>query len=265
MKFTSIKALSAIALGAGLFAIPAFAQTTELVETTTIRTRDVPASAIRPAIAPVDEYRGDGFSVQMGAPVEADDDGGPDYAPDETTPAYKRNATVKTQKPAVVAEPDIQPAPLPKDPPVQHYTYPPTEGSQPISPPPHRANAVRIPPSAWLKNNDQIEVKEANGIKYVTGGVGEQSRMQMDAIKGDFNLQVTSAASSGEFMGVTGIAITDTKGNVLVQTRVEPLFYAALPPGKYIVAAHVGDAGKQQTIVVDKKKPNVVKTVHFGW
>lgn len=268
MTIAPFKLFATVAFGAGLLAaMPAAAQTAEL-EASTFRAKDVPASATQPEAIRRAELRTDAptpddFVVQMGEAVEADENGGPDYAPDESSPAYRRAAPAAGNAKAA-AEP--VPAPLPADPEIQRWSYPPEPDTQPISPPPHRANAVRIPPSSWMKSNDELDIKESNGIKYATGGVGQQSRMQLEAVKGDFNLYVTNAATGGAFVGVTGLAILDSEGNVLVQSRVQPLFYAALPPGKYVVAAHAGGVSKQQNVVIPKasKKP-VTRNISFSW
>ncbi|MBI1276045.1 hypothetical protein GC177_08750 [bacterium] len=101
-----------------------------------------------------------------------------------------------------------------------------------------------------------------NGATYVTGGVGEAERNQLEATKGDYNLHIMSAGKDGAFVADGQIAISDKKGNEVINTKSGPLFYAQLPDGSYTVNASYEGQTKTQRITVGKGKP---ANLHLSW
>ena len=76
-------------------------------------------------------------------------------------------------------------------------------------------------------------------ISYITGGIGEDEEDAMKAAAGDYNLLISNAEKDGEFTAGTNLVIRDAKGNEVLRARnTGPLFYAQLPPGRYVVDAN---------------------------
>ncbi len=120
------------------------------------------------------------------------------------------------------------------------------------------ALAVAIP----LSDTYALYSSQQGNIAYITGGIGDEERDAMQAVKNQYNLSVMSAQNSGAFVGYTEVRITDQQGRELVDTEAGPLFYAQLPPGRYIVEGSSRGQTRKQTISVTQGKP---AHVHFSW
>jgi hypothetical protein len=109
----------------------------------------------------------------------------------------------------------------------------------------------------------QNVAQTSGGVTYVSGGVDDAS---LDALKGElrnYNLKLVFALKTGEFMSDVKVAISDAKGNpVLNATSDGPWFLAKLPPGSYrVVATSSGNSITQQASV----DPAKLKTLDFRW
>jgi hypothetical protein len=97
---------------------------------------------------------------------------------------------------------------------------------------------------------------------YITGGIGESERLQLESVKNQYNLHVLSAGVDGALQGDTRITITDQKGTEIINANAGPLFYAKLPKGTYVLnATQAGRVKKQNVTVSDQKSSNV----HLSW
>jgi hypothetical protein len=78
-----------------------------------------------------------------------------------------------------------------------------------------------------------------NGITFVTGGIGEEQKQALLAVRHEYNLLLTFANKvSGEYRADVTLCIQNAKGaQVLGATSVGPLLYAKLPAGTYQVTA----------------------------
>jgi hypothetical protein len=98
-------------------------------------------------------------------------------------------------------------------------------------------------------------------ITYISGGIGDEDREALETTKKNYNLIITSAKSSGSFIGETQLIIYNKLGDELLNTSAGPLFYAHLPNGQYIIEATMGDNSKKKNITI---KNNTVK-INFLW
>lgn len=83
----------------------------------------------------------------------------------------------------------------------------------------------------------------ADGIKFVTGGIGEEEAAAMRRMAKDFSLNlVFSEGSGGKITGVNAV-IYNAKGDVMFRIKgANPLLYVALPSGKYrVLASYEGE------------------------
>jgi len=86
---------------------------------------------------------------------------------------------------------------------------------------------------AWTA---ELQVQNKNGVSYVTGGVSDDERTALTNMARDFNLKVTLAIKTGEFLGDAAVRIRDAHGDAVLDANTDgPLFYAKLPPGTYTV------------------------------
>jgi len=103
----------------------------------------------------------------------------------------------------------------------------------------------------------------ADGVAYLSGGVGESSRAEIDAVQDQYSLKLVFAYTTGEFLAEVGVVITDSAGTTLVSTDADgPWLLVNLPAGTYNVAATVNDETKTQQVTVPASG---LKTVNMQW
>lgn len=91
-----------------------------------------------------------------------------------------------------------------------------------------------------------LDVREFEGVRYMTGGVGEEERNQLLASAQDFNMKLVFAEKSGDYLADVNVAIADSTGRKVLEARADgPLMLAQLPPGNYRVTAMAN--GREQT------------------
>jgi hypothetical protein len=94
----------------------------------------------------------------------------------------------------------------------------------------------------------QLAPQTQGGVTFVSGGVAEDSRQALNAMRSQYNLHLLFAQQgTGAYFADVPVQITDAAGRTLVNAvSAGPLFYARLPPGKYkVVASHKGNAISQ--------------------
>lgn len=100
-------------------------------------------------------------------------------------------------------------------------------------------------------------------VKFVTGGVGEDERREIEAARGAYNLHITSAGVGGEFVDNARVIIRDAAGEEALDVEAGPLLYVVLPAGKYTLEATLGEQVKQQKFTITAKTKDA--RVHLGW
>jgi hypothetical protein len=82
-------------------------------------------------------------------------------------------------------------------------------------------------------------IQEDEGIRYVSGGVGEDERSEIEALGDQFNLRLMFAKQdSGEYLADVHVSIREERGGTILDARSDgPLFFAQLPAGDYRVEA----------------------------
>lgn len=108
------------------------------------------------------------------------------------------------------------------------------------------------------------EVKEENGIRYVTGGIGAEERKALEAMKKDFNLELVFAAKrGGAFLADVDVTIRDANGREVLRTVADaPIFLAQLPAGRYTVESDYDGQVQKRTVTVKPKSLQQV-ALHF--
>ncbi len=116
--------------------------------------------------------------------------------------------------------------------------------------------------SAGLAQTALPPAQQAGAITYITGGIGDEERDALEAVKSDYTLSIISAgAAQGAFSGDTHISIS-RKNEELLSVDAGPIFYAMLPPGRYRVTATSRDQIRSQTITIIAGKQ---ASLHFSW
>ena len=111
--------------------------------------------------------------------------------------------------------------------------------------------------------DDLVIARNAEGVSYISGGVGTESIDRLNALASDFNLKLVFALSSGAYLSDVRVVIADLKGKTLLDTTSEgPWLLLRLPAGTYqVVASHADKSQKRQVAVAAKK----LRTVDFRW
>jgi len=91
------------------------------------------------------------------------------------------------------------------------------------------------------------EMRAANGIAYVSGGVGRDSARALNEVKGRYNLHLLFAVQgSGEYLANVRVKIADQRGNTVLDAVSDgPYFFARVQPGTYLVT--VDSEGRSKT------------------
>ena len=106
------------------------------------------------------------------------------------------------------------------------------------------------------------EPKTSDGIVYVSGGVGEDSRDRLNSQAREYNLRLMFTLNEGNFLSDVNVAITDAKGKKVIEDVANgPFFMAKLPAGSYTVTATY--QGKTQTRKIQAGKGSSV--AHMRW
>ncbi|HET8562889.1 MAG TPA: hypothetical protein VFM35_03335 [Candidatus Binatia bacterium] len=110
---------------------------------------------------------------------------------------------------------------------------------------------------------EEIQVKDYNGIPYVSGGFGVEERESLRAMtKGD-NLELSFALQNGSYLGGAKVLIRDDQGRKILETVSDgPLFFTKLRPGKYTIDATAMGKTLEQVAQVP---PKGQMHVSFAW
>lgn len=107
-----------------------------------------------------------------------------------------------------------------------------------------------------------VTPKQSGNIEFITGGIGDEERTSMEAVRNDYSLHVMSAGVDGAFVGNMRLTVLDSANTPILQTDIGPLFYAKLPDGAYTVEGTHNNQTKSEKITIAKSKP---AHVHFSW
>ncbi len=147
------------------------------------------------------------------------------------------------------------------------YGAPPTHGALPQfqEPPPlHRPETPRVqepilaqlgplppeePGMGWLPSGGLLQVRDYQGVRYVSGGIGLSEREELSALSSQFNLRLMFAIhGAGNYLADVRVRILGAGGAVVLDATSEgPYFLTQLPPGSYTVEAGTRDQIQRQT------------------
>jgi len=88
-------------------------------------------------------------------------------------------------------------------------------------------------------------VREHQGVRYLTGGIGEEERAAILAFAADFNLKLLFAEKGGAYLADVTVIVTGADARKVLELDAGgPLVLARLPAGDYRIAATAG--GREQ-------------------
>lgn len=110
--------------------------------------------------------------------------------------------------------------------------------------------------------DNSVRVQHQGEVAFVTGGIGDEERAEIEAMKGDYNFYVQNASKNGAYVEDAQVVITNKAGEVVLETDAAPILYACLPVGRYQLKAQLGEQTLSQKFTITGKKP---AHVHLGW
>lgn len=112
---------------------------------------------------------------------------------------------------------------------------------------------------------DNPQQQTANGINYMCGGVGSDETQYMKSAARDYDLMMTFAASSGNYVANVKVAIEDARGKPVLQATCDgPIMLVDLPKsGTYKVHADAGGHVLNRTVQVANK--GKARSLAFSW
>lgn len=110
-----------------------------------------------------------------------------------------------------------------------------------------------------------LSVMEQGGVKYLTGGIGDEEKDQLRSMAGDFNVRVLLTSTNGEFISEAIVRVLDA-GNTAVVTaqNAGPYFYVNLPPGSYKIEITSKQGGIKTISVKAPAKGSSQQQVRFS-
>jgi hypothetical protein len=114
-----------------------------------------------------------------------------------------------------------------------------------------------------LVAQESLQVRDYQGIPYVSGGVGLEEREALEAMADRFNLELTFAMSSGNYLSDVRVRIVDRSGRLVLEATADgPLLYTRLPPGSYTVQVSGFERDFQRTAQI---RANRQTQLAFYW
>jgi hypothetical protein len=144
------------------------------------------------------------------------------------------------------------------------YGIRPAEGTGASSQPPDASTATNVPSS----EDSASRVQTVGGIRYMSGGVGESERTELDALSNQFNLHLLFAMQGGDYLSAVQVDILNARGeSVLSAESNGPWFFAQLAPGDYTVKVAPtgltgGDLTQQKSVHIDGSRQS---SLDFFW
>lgn len=108
-----------------------------------------------------------------------------------------------------------------------------------------------------------LQIKDYHGTPYVSGGIGLGERAALQKTAKDYNLKVTMAMKSGDYVADVEVTVENSAGKKVLQADAQgPWLYAKLPAGTYKVRADMSGQTRQRTVRIGSRSQS---QVYFYW
>lgn len=99
---------------------------------------------------------------------------------------------------------------------------------------------------------ERPQPQTVNGVRVLSGGVGDEAQDEMQRLQDEFNLHITFADDTGAYLAEVPLVIENDAGETLVDTVSRgPLFYAELDAGEYTVSTTMNGVEHKRTVSID--------------
>jgi hypothetical protein len=112
-------------------------------------------------------------------------------------------------------------------------------------------------------SDSQLQVKNYDGIPYVSGGFGIEERENLRTLGKNDNLELSFALQNRHYLDGARVLIKDSNGKDILEAVSDgPLFFAELPKGIYTVEATAMGHTEEQIAHVPSKGQ---AQLYFAW
>jgi hypothetical protein len=98
-----------------------------------------------------------------------------------------------------------------------------------------------VPFAAWTNEpqaTEPMKVMQHDGIRFVSGGVGQEEQQELAEQQRQFSLQIEAVRPDGAFLGPVDVRIERPSGDLVLDTHTAgPILLVDLSPGTYRVRA----------------------------
>lgn len=123
--------------------------------------------------------------------------------------------------------------------------------------------SVIAAPSIAFAEEEALEPRFANGVPYLSGGIGYEEREAIDRARKNYNTKLVLAESSGSYISNVSLTVATVLGEpVVTLSGAGPLLLLQLPPGSYLVTTDYEGRKAQKRFDVSD---NVAQTVVVAW
>lgn len=99
-----------------------------------------------------------------------------------------------------------------------------------------------------------FEVKNYNGISYITGGIGFDERKALAGMGKDYSLKLIFARTGGAYVAMVNVEIKNSKeSTIFTAVSRGPWLFADLPSGIYTVIATSRGKAIQKQVQIETK------------
>ncbi|MGN6666587.1 MAG: carboxypeptidase regulatory-like domain-containing protein [Trinickia sp.] len=99
-------------------------------------------------------------------------------------------------------------------------------------------------------------------VTYVTGGIGEDEVHAFRQVASQYNMRITLASKSGQYLSDVDVSITSGRDVVLAVRTEGPFLFVRVPAGRYRIAARDRHLTETKEITVPSRG---AVDVHFYW
>lgn len=107
--------------------------------------------------------------------------------------------------------------------------------------------------AADVRLTDQTPVNAPVEIYWLSGGIGDESRDEMQQSAAAYNVHMLFTDRKGEYLADIPVTIATRKGQLLYSAVSEgPMLYLKLPPGSYLISAEIDGAWQKRNVQLDR-------------
>ena len=122
--------------------------------------------------------------------------------------------------------------------------------------------SIRLVSGVVLSEEMFFKTGNQDGNSFMSGGIGEGERAEMEMMAKDYNLKIVLATTSGAYLSEIPVVIYDQGGKEIFKVDAGgPWLYVHLKDGKYTVKASHEGREKKKTVQVDRG----LKMIMFHW